>query len=400
MRRLIYLDAGASTPLDPAVLDAMLPVLREVHGNPSSAHWAGRAAAELVDHAREQIGGLAHWGPASVVFVSGATEANALAVRGLVASAPAQRGAIVSCATEHPAILETLRALATEGVPVRLVGVDATGRPDLVELEKAVDEHTLLVTVMAANNETGVIADLDTIAEIAHGAGAYLHTDASQRLAWGALPHGHEYDLITVSGHKMHGPQGVGALLAGRDVRRVLKPLQLGGGQERGLRSGTTNVAGVVGLGHAAELAVDLGPAAAIRTRSLRDELQRELERSLSVALLNGDPDHRLPGTLNIAVGDVGDEVDAEAVLAHMPTVAASTGSACRAGAPGPSHVLTAMGLTPTRSLASLRFGLSRLTARDEVRTALPCIIEAVRAVRDDARQCGTTDPERLVHTL
>lgn len=397
MTRLVYLDAGASTPLDPVVFDAMMPVLREVHANPNSAHWAGRGAAALVDRAREQVSGLGHRGPSSVIFVSGATEANALAVRGLLASADTRRCGIVSCVTEHPAVLEPLRALAAEGVPVRLIGVDASGRPDLAELAATVNEGTLLVTLMAANNETGATADLEAIADITHGAGAYLHTDASQLLGWGALPLDHDVDLITVSGHKMHGPQGVGALIAERDVRRLLRPLQLGGGQERGLRSGTTNVAGVVGFGVAAELAVNLGPAAAIRTAVLRNELQQRLERELPVALLNGDPQHRLPGTLNIAVGGAGDEVDAEAVLAHMPMVAASTGSACSSGTPGPSPILIAMGLSPDRALSSLRFGLSRLTDEDDINDALPCIISAVTAVRSN-RDGTTTQPERLVH--
>lgn len=388
MSRLLYLDAAASTPLDPLVLDAMLPVLRDGYGNPASSHWAGRQANELVERAREQVAVLTHRRPGAVIFTSGATESNNLAIKGMVGTADPGKRKIVACVTEHPAVLEPLRFLADSGVLIHLVGVDSAGRPDLVELAQVVDEHTLLVTVMAANNETGAISNLEAIADIAHSRGAMLHSDASQSLAWGPLPESIEIDLITVSAHKMHGPQGVGALVVSREAAQALHPIQLGGGQERGIRSGTTNVAGVVGLGQAAELAMTHGPVATESVRRRRDDLHRGLQLQLPVVLLNGDSVERLPGTLNISLGDVGDEVDADAVLANMPEVAASTGSACSSGATGPSPVLTAMGLAPERAHSSLRFGLSRLTSDDDVREALPLVVAAVRAVRA-ARQDG-----------
>jgi cysteine desulfurase len=383
MTRLIYLDAAASTPLDPAVLEAMLPVLRGGHGNPSSSHWAGQRVHALVEHAREQVAALTSRRPNSVIFTSGATEANSLALHGLLTTVEGPRRGVVSCVTEHPAVLEPLRVLAASGVPVRLVGVDADGRVDLEELAGAVDDTTLLVTVMAANNETGVLADLDVITEIAHAAGALLHTDASQLLAWGPLAVDHDVDLVTVSGHKMHGPQGVGALVLDRRVVRALQPVQRGGGQERGLRSGTVNVAGVVGLGAAAGLAGQVGPQAVAEVRALRDRLLAGLRAELPVVLLNGHPVHRLPGTLNVAVGDVRDEVDADAVLAHLPGVAASTGSACSSGAAGPSPILTAMGLPAERARSSLRLSVSRLTDPADITAAVPQLVGAVREVRN-----------------
>jgi len=383
MTRLIYLDAAASTPIDPLVLDTMLPVLGEVYGNPGSSHWAGQRARNLVEGARESVGALAHQGPSSVVFLSGATEANALALHGMLASAEEGRRSVVSCVTEHPAVLEPLRALADSGVPVHLVSVDSHGRPDLDQLASLVDDTTFLVTIMAANNETGVMVDLSEVAAIAHSAGAFFHTDASQLLTWGPLPANHEADLVTVSGHKMHGPKGVGALIVGREARHLLQPIQRGGGQERGLRGGTTNVAGVVGLGAAADRAMAIGATAADTTAALRDQLERGLLDALPAAVLNGARDVRLPGVLNIAVGDVGYGVEGDAVLARLPRVAASTGSACSSGVPGPSQVLLAMGMPVERAQSSLRFSLSRLSVRADVEDALPMVIEAVRAVRE-----------------
>jgi cysteine desulfurase len=391
MTRVIYLDGPGSTPLEAEVITAMTEVLHQVHANPGSAHAPGRAAHALVEQAREQVAAIVASGPASVIFTSGATESNALALRGLPPAS--RRQTIVSCVTEHPAVLRPLEALQREGRPVRLVGVDQQGRIDLDALAAAIDDSTLLVSVMAANNETGVLADLASIVVLAHEAGAYVHTDASQLLAWGALPPDHGLDLITVSGHKMHGPQGVGALIASRSARRALRPLQVGGGQERGLRSGTTNVAGVVGLGMATVLAADRGPATAERTRRLRDALHLELGQALPMALLNGHPDHRLPGTLNLAVGDEGDEVDAAAVLAQAPTVAASAGSACSAGTQEPSPVLLAMGLSRARAASSIRFGLSRLSTARDVDEAVPALVHAVHTVRERSSQAREKVP-------
>ncbi len=390
MSRTIYLDAPASTPLEPAVVEVMTTVLHGVQANPSATHGPGRTAHALVEQARQQVADLLATGSAGVIFTSGATEANALALQGL--PAVGHRDAIVSCTTEHPAVLRQLDVLREHGRRVRLVGVDRHGRVDLDELSAAVGSDTLLVTVMAANNETGVLADLDAITELAHDNGALVHTDASQLLAWGPLPADYDLDLITISAHKMHGPQGVGALIANRTARRALRPLLVGGGQERSLRSGTTNVAGVAGLGAAALLAAEHGAQAAPRVRQLRDQLHAELVRALPVALLNGHPEHRLPNVLNVAVGDDNDQVDAQAVLAHAPRIAASVGSACTAGALEPSPVLQAMGLSRARASSSLRLGLSRLSTPHDVQEAVPVLVDAVHAVRAH-RSPRTTSP-------
>lgn len=376
--RDIYLDNNATTGLDDRVLEAMLPALRHV-GNPSSAHPAGQAARSWVEDARRQVATLLDASPREIVFTSGSTEANNLALQGLVRGADSERRRVVSVTTEHPAILETLRALAAHDANVVLVPVNHLGIVDLERLEDAVDDETLLVTVMAANNETGVLAPLPQIAEIAHARGAVFHTDATQLLAWGGVDvDALGVDLLSLSGHKMHGPQGVGALYVSRECSRRLTPVQYGGGHERGIRSGTLNTAGIVGLGAAAEIARSEGSVAARRVRGLRDQLHRGLEKSAAPVILNGHPVDRLPGTLNLSFPGA----DADAVMAGAPTVAVATGSACSTGHPGPSHVLTAMGVDEEQAACSLRFGLSRFTTAEEVTAAMSLVAASVARVR------------------
>lgn len=375
-----YLDAAASSPLDPRVLTAVVEALHAEPANPSASHGPARRAQQQIEHARGQVAALASAGGAGVVFTSGATEANALALRGL--EPEAGRSGIVSSATEHPSVRAQLDLLQQAGRPVHTVGVDGNGEVDLDALRAAVGQHTLLVSIMAANNETGVLSDLAAVAAIAHEAGALVHTDASQLLAWGPLKAELDIDLITVSGHKMHGPQGVGALVANRRTRRRLRPLLPGGGQERGLRSGTYNLAGIVGLGLAAELAAQDGPTAVPRVRRLRDLLHEQLASLLPICLLNGHIERRLPNVLNLALGQDGDEVDAEAVLAHIPQLIASTGSACSAGTPEPSPVLQAMGLGAGRAASSVRLSLSRMSEEGDVRAVAPLLAGATSEVR------------------
>ena len=374
----IYLDNNATTALDERVLDAMLPALRHV-GNPSSAHPAGQAARNWVEDARRKVAALLDASPREIVFTSGSTEANNLALQGLIRGADPRRRRVVSVTTEHPAILETLRALEAQDTEVVLVPVDRTGIVDLQRLGEAVDDATLLVTVMAANNETGVLAPLPQIAEIAHAHGALLHTDATQLLVWGGVDVERlGIDLLSLSGHKMHGPQGVGALYVRRDCIWRLAPVQHGGGHESGIRSGTLNTAGIVGLGAAAAIAATDGPIAARKVQALRDQLYRELEDSATPVILNGHPVDRLPGTLNVSFPGA----DADAVMAGTPLVAIATGSACSTGHPGPSHVLTAMGVDAEQAACSLRFGLSRFTTEEEVSTAAAMIGASVTRVR------------------
>lgn len=374
----IYLDNNATTALDERVLDVMLPVLRHV-GNPSSAHHAGQAARRWVEDARREIAALLSSSPREIVFTSGSTEANNLALKGLFHGTDPTRRRVVSVATEHPAILETLSALAAEGADVVLVPVDHEGVVDLQRLRDAVNHETLLVTVMAANNETGVLAPLPQIAEITHANGALLHTDATQLLVWGGIDVDTlGVDLMSLSSHKMHGPQGVGALYVRRDFGWRLTPGQHGGGHERGMRSGTLNTAGIVGLGAAAAIAAREGPTSTERVRALRDQLQHELEDLAAPVILNGHAVSRLPGTLNLSFPGA----DADAVMAGAPDVAIATGSACSTGQPAPSHVLTAMGVDETQAGCSLRFGLSRFTTAEEVTIAATLIAGSVTRVR------------------
>lgn len=378
----VYLDNNATTQLDPRVLEAMLPVLASV-GNPSSAHAAGQRARNEIEKARHRVAILLRASPRELVFTSGSTEANNLALQGAARRAPSTRRRIVSVTTEHPSILNTLEALSADGFEVVLVGVDSAGMVDLDAMRDAVNQETLLVTVMAANNETGVLAPLPAIAEIAHGKGALMHSDATQLTVWGDVDvDALGIDLLSVSGHKMHGPQGVGALYVRREVVQPLAAVQHGGGQERGLRSGTLNTAGIVGLGVAAELAALEGPAAGGRVSVLRDDLHRKLADQLPVTL-NGHREKRLPGTLNLAFSDI----EAEAIIAGAPSVAVATGSACSTGDPGPSHVLSAMGIDADQAASSLRFGLSRFTTQQDVDVAAQLISASAARVRTATRE-------------
>ena len=385
----IYLDNNATTALDPRVLDAMLPFLRHA-GNASSAHAAGQRAAAAVDEARQQVAQLVGGSPAEVLFTSGATEADNLALKGLAHTPQQGRRRIVSCRTEHPAVLSTLSHLAAAGFEVVLLDVTADGLPVEAQLDAALDERVLMVSIMAVNNETGVMPDLAPLAGRVHEFGGWFHTDATQLMTWGGLDADEVgADLVSMSAHKMHGPAGVGALWVRREVQPRLAPLLHGGHQERGLRSGTLNTPGIVGFGAAASLAAAEGPAAAGQVRVLRDRLHYLLDDQLGGVWLNGHLERRAPGTLNIAVPGL---EESDAVLGAVPEVALSTGSACAAGVPGPSPVLTAMGLGEERASASLRLSLSRQTTPAEVTQAAAAIAGGVQQVLE--RQCG---PRELV---
>lgn len=373
--RTVYLDAAASTPLAPEALEAMLAALGSP-GNPGAAHSAGYAAAQKVERAREQVATLMHVGPASVVFTASATEANNLAMRGLGAS---ERSAVVTSAVEHQSVLATLEDLATRGRPTTVIPVMTTGEIDMDALRSAVCAETLLVSIQAANNETGVIQPIHEIADIAHSAGALLHTDASQLMAWGEEPSLQYCDLITVSSHKMHGPQGAAALIVKPAARGFLRAQITGGGQERGLRAGTLNVAAIAGFGAAAELSQSSGADAARHTVELRNQLLNDLTDGIGDIFPVGLPTaHRLPGILNVAVGTSNpDGVESEALLARVPNLAASTGSACRAGVPGPSPVLLAMGMSEWQAERSIRFSLSRYTTSRDIDHATQSIVSS-----------------------
>jgi cysteine desulfurase len=377
----IYLDHGATTPVDPRVVQACLPYLTEHFGNPSSGHSYGRAAHDAVTAARAAVAGLLNCAPDEIVFTSGGSEGDTLGIRGAVLAHPDRGDHIITQATEHPAVLaacESLRRL--HGYRITHLPVDHYGLVDPDLLEGALDQDTVLVSIMHANNETGTVQPLRALADLVHAHGALFHTDASQTAGkiLVSVPD-LDVDLLTVTGHKMYAPKGIGALYVRSGL--ALEPAVHGGGQERGRRGGTENVALIVALGRAAQLAKDNEITDGQRLRRLRDLLHALLDRQLPGRLhLNGHPDHRLPTTLNVSI----EGTPAAALLAATPGVAASTGSACHEGAHQPSPVLTAMGLPVERSLSALRFTVGRWTTPDEITRAAHLLADAAGARRGD----------------
>jgi len=372
----IYLDFQATTPIDPRVLEAMLPYFGERFGNAASVqHAAGRAASAAVEAAREQVAESIGAHRREIVFCSGATEADSLALKGLTKGS--ERVRLVVLATEHPAVLEPVRSLHRSGYEVVELGVDAAGQPSLLDLREAVDERTLLVSVAAANNEIGTLPRLGEIAEIAHEKGAYLHTDAAQAAGKVDLDVSRDgIDLLSLSGHKLYGPKGVGALYVRRELQPLIAPQIEGGGHERGLRSGTLNVPGIVGLGAAAQLAIAGREEEAERLQALASRLLKRLREEVDGVELNG-PAERLPGNLNLRFPGVA----AEALIANCPELAISAGSACSAATPTPSHVLTAIGLDQEAAEQSVRIGIGRPTTDPEVDRAADVLVAAVNRI-------------------
>lgn len=375
----VYLDYNGSSPLDPRVGKAMWPALAEWYGNASSTHRFGRRQAAAVEDARARVASLVGGRPTHVIFTAGATEANNLALSGIVAAQPVDRGRILISSVEHASVRETARWLSDQSLAkVDVIPVTSGGVVDLDSLEALLSDDVLLVSVMAANSETGVLNPVVEIAERAHAAGALFHCDATQyagRLPFDLSDIG--ADLVSLSSHKICGPGGVGALVAAKSSGR-LRPIIHGGGHERGLRSGSLNVAGIVGFGAAAEIAVEERVQEADRIRPLRDRLVAELKCGLSGVEENGDIDCRLPNTANLRFAGT----DAEAVVANMDPVAVSTGSACSAGAIEPSAVLLAMGLSREAAFESVRFSLGRFTTAEEIEIAAQKTIAAVEYVR------------------
>lgn len=356
-----FLDFNATTPVDPDVLSAMLPYFATEAGNASSTHAWGRRAAEAVEGARAQVADAIGATPGSLVFTSGATESDNLALVGLwraESKNPHPKRRIITVATEHKAVLEVvISELAPNGADIVVLGVNRDGAIDLTELRDALRTPTLVVSVMAANNETGVLMPLRAIADIAHEAGALVHTDAAQVVGKAAFDVREvDVDLASFSAHKMYGPKGIGGLYLAGGVR--LEPILRGGGHERGLRSGTANTPSIVGFGVAARLAKERVRVDADRVEALRDHLWEQIARIIPGSLRNGPAAGVLPNTLNVRLPGI----DADDLLTATPSLGAATGSACTAGSPEPSHVLLAMGLTYDEARASLRFSLGRTT--------------------------------------
>lgn len=386
----VYMDNHATTRVDPRVVEAMLPLFTETYGNPgSTSHVFGWDAAAAVDAAREAIAATLGAEPKEIVFTSGATESNNLAIRGLAERTRRRGNHIVSIKTEHKAVLDPLAKLARRGFEITLLDVAPAGNPragmlDPQQVADAIRGDTLLVTVMLANNEIGAIAPLGAIGAICRERGVPLHTDATQ--AVGKMMVNVEdlqVDLLSFSAHKIYGPKGVGALYVRRRSPAVrLEPLIEGGGQERGLRSGTLNPPGIVGLAKALEICLAEMPGERDRLRQLRDRLFRGLTGAIADLSLNGpalhERDWRLPGNLNCSFA----YVDGEALMMSMRDLAVSSGSACTSTNPEPSHVLRALGLSDDLTRASLRFGLGRFNTEEEVDFAINLLAETVRRLR------------------
>jgi cysteine desulfurase len=382
----IYLDNQASTPVDPRVLEAMLPYFTIDYGNPhSESHVYGHRVMAAIDEARAQVAVLIHADPREIVFTSGATEANNLALKGVAHFAReypttgAPRDHIVALQTEHKCVLESCAALEREGFRVTYLPVAENGLIDLAVFAAALTEQTLIVSVMAAHNEIGVIQPLAEIGALCRSRGVLLHTDAAQAL--GKIPldvEAMKIDLMSMSGHKLYGPKGVGALYIRRRPRVRLVPLIDGGGQERGVRSGTLPTPLCVGFGKACAIAAAEMAGEADRLKALRERLRAGLAQRVPGLIVNGDLDHRLPGSLNVSIPGT----TARDLIEACQSIAISTGSACTSASVEPSYVLRALGLSDERANASIRVGLGRFTTESDVDYAADAIAAAAERLR------------------
>jgi cysteine desulfurase len=382
MQLPIYMDNHATTRLDPRVLAAMMPYLTDVYGNAASrSHGFGWSADQAVETARAQVAKLIGASAREIVFTSGATESDNLAITGVV-QALGGRGHVVTQATEHNAVLDTCRWLEKQGCRVTILPVDAEGSMRLDDLRAAMDdEKPVLVTILAANNAIGTLQPIDAIGTLCRERGVLFHTDAAQ--AVGKIPldvNRSSIDLLSISGHKIYGPKGVGALYIRRRNPRVTLAEQMhGGGHERGMRSGTLNVPGIVGLGAACEIAGAELEAEAARLTALRDRLQAKIEAGLDRVQVNGAKVRRLPGNLNMTF----EHVDSETLMMGLKDVALSSGSACTSAKIEPSHVLRAIGLSGEQAHSSIRFGLGRFNTEEEVDYVAERLVDVVKKLRE-----------------
>ncbi len=374
MKYPIYMDYNATTPLDKRVLEAMIPYLTEHFGNAASrSHAFGWKAAEAVDTARQQIADFLGCTSKEIVFTSGATEAVNLAIKGVFEALSHKGNHIITVETEHKAVLDTCQHLEKLGADITYLKVDSEGNIPLENLEKAIKKETILISVMAANNETGVIYPIMQIAEIAHRNDVLFHSDATQ--AVGKIPINvleDEIDLLNFSGHKLYGPKGVGALYIRKKLNIVAQ--QDGGKHERGMRSGTLNVVGIVGLGEAAQICQEEIDAEIKRLSELRNRLETSILTLISTAKLNGNRQNRLPNTTNISFG----KIDGEQLLMNLNEIAISNGSACNSASTEPSYVLKAMGLDDESAFSSVRFSLGRMTQESDIDLAIKHVVNVV----------------------
>ena len=387
----IYLDHQATTPTDPRVLDAMLPYFREHFGNAASrTHVFGWRAAAAVEDARERIAaGIGAAAPKEIVFTSGATESNNLAIKGVARAGRGRGEHLITVQTEHRAVLDPCRALEAEGFRVTALPVDSDGRVDPQRVADALSDRTLLVSVMAANNEIGVLQPLEEIGRLCRERGVLFHSDAAQ--AVGKLPidvQAQQVDLLSFTAHKLYGPKGVGALYVRASRPRVrLEPILHGGGHERGLRSGTLSVPLIVGFATALGLSLEAREVEAERLRALAARLLEGIEKRLEGVVLNGHPSERLPGNLNLSF----EGIDGDSLLVALKDVAVSSGSACTSASAEPSHVLKALGVPAPLARASLRFGVGRFSTSEEIDWVAERVVEQVRLLRAQRALAGVS---------
>ena len=382
MTRPIYLDYHATTPVDPRVLEVMLPYFTQEFGNPASRNHAfGWAAEKAVEHARDQVAALIGATAKEIIFTSCATEANNLALRGVAAMYAEKGNHVITCVTEHKAVLDPCGQLEKQGMHVTYLPVQKDGRIDLGSLRAAITDKTILISIMTANNEIGVLQPVAAIGALAKEKGILFHTDAVQ--AAGKVPfdvNEVKADLASISGHKIYGPKGVGALFVRRRNPRVLLAEQIsGGGHERGMRSGTLNVPGIVGFGEAAAICKAEMAQEGERLRTLRDRLNEKLHQNLDGIYVNGSMEHRLPHNLNISFA----WVEGESLLMGINDVAVSSGSACTSASLEPSYVLRALGAGDDLAHSSIRFGLGRWTTEAEVDHVVEKLTTVVRRLRE-----------------
>jgi cysteine desulfurase len=377
----VYLDYHATTPVDPRVLEAMLPYFTEEFGNPASRqHAFGWHADEAVSRARGEVASLIGATAGEIVFTSGATESNNLAIKGAAYAGRERGNHVITVATEHKSVLDSFKRLEREGWRVTWLGVDRDGFIRLDELRAAVTDQTVLVSVMAANNEIGVLQPLAEIGAIAGASGALFHTDAAQ--AAGKVPldvNAMGIDLLSLTGHKYYGPKGAGALYIRRKKPRIQLTCQIdGGGHEHGLRSGTLNVPGIVGLGRAAAICRSDMATESARLAALRDRLLEGLRQELDAVRVNGSLERRLPHNLHVSF----DKIEGESLLMALGDLAVSTGSACSSGSQAPSHVLQSIGAVGDQAGASIRFGLGRATTDADIDFAIDRVTTVVKSLR------------------
>ncbi len=381
MKIPIYMDYHATTPVDRRVLEAMLPYFSEQFGNAASkSHVFGWHAEEAVEAAREEVAKLVGASAKEIVWTSGATESDNLAVKGVAQFYQSKGKHLVTCKTEHKAVLDSMHALERQGFEVTFLDVEKDGRLDPARLKAALRKDTTLVSIMHANNETGVLHPIEEIGRITRAAGVLFHCDAVQGV--GKVPFDVEQanvDLASISAHKMYGPKGMGALYVRRKPRVRLTAQMDGGGHERGFRSGTLNVPGIVGMGKAAELARLEGAAEAARVLALRERLRKGLQAGLDLLTVNGSLAHRVPGNLNVSFA----YVEGEALMMAIKDVAVSSGSACTSASLEPSYVLRAMGISEDLAHSSIRFGLGRFTTEEEVDHVVRLVVAKVKKLRE-----------------